>query len=130
MDTGGLGFDCYRTWEAIIIGAIPVMETLNRYVQLVDALKIDSAVPDVVLARFAGNRDDGWFRTFDNLPVAWIDSFDNLTPEWLQEEYKRIIANPTRYNYEKLTKKYWADFIRSQVADVLAQQPAKPSQYR
>ena len=26
----GLGLDCYRNWEAIMLGAIPVFETLNR----------------------------------------------------------------------------------------------------
>ena len=91
MAPGGLGFDCYRHWEALYMGTIPVMEHLNR--------------------------TDGWFRTFDDLPVAWIDSFENLTPEFLEREYARITGNARSYKYEKLTKKYWVDFIKSFVSE-------------
>jgi hypothetical protein len=93
LSPGGLGFDCYRHWEAITIGTIPVLETLNR--------------------------KDGWFRVFDDLPVAWIDRYENLTPEFLEEEYQRIISKVGEYNYEKLTIQYWVNFIRSFVADVV-----------
>ena len=89
LSPGGLGLDCYRHYEALYMGTIPVLEHLNR--------------------------TDGWYRNFDDLPVAWIDSYDNLTPEWLENEYIRITKNPQRYKYEKLTKQYWIDFIKSKV---------------
>eukprot|EP00797_Seminavis_robusta_P004030 Sro125_g060270.1 n/a (313) ;mRNA; r:68821-69759 len=87
LSPGGLGLDCYRHWEALYTGTIPVLEHLNR--------------------------TDGWFRTFRDLPVAWIDSYDNLTPEWLEQEYRRIVPLAKTFRYEKLTKQYWIDLIRS-----------------
>jgi hypothetical protein len=89
LSPGGLGLDCYRHYEALYMGTIPVLEHLNR--------------------------TDGWYRNFDDLPVAWIDSYDNLTPEWLENEYVRITENPQRYKYEKLTKQYWIDLIKTKV---------------
>ena len=89
LSPSGLGFDCYRHWEAILMGTIPVIEHLNRTIK------------------------DGMFRNFDGLPVAWIDSYDNLTPQWLEQEYHRIVSQSTSYQYEKLTLKYWIDLIQS-----------------
>jgi len=89
LSPGGIGLDCYRHWEALYMGTIPVLEHLNR--------------------------KDGWYRTLSDLPVAWIDSYDNLTPQWLQYEYARIIQNYQRYNYEKLTKGWWIQMIERQL---------------
>ncbi|CAB9526296.1 expressed unknown protein [Seminavis robusta] len=87
LSPSGMGLDCYRHWEAIHMGTIPVLEHLNR-------------------------TTDAWFRTLGDLPVAWIDSFDNLTPEFLQSEYKRIMGR-TDYNYQKLTRQWWIHRIKS-----------------
>jgi hypothetical protein len=89
LSPSGMGLDCYRHWEAIMMGTFPVIEHFNR------------------------TETDGWFRTMDNLPVAWIDSYDNLTPQWLEQEYHRIVSQAHSYNYEKLTEKYWIDLIKS-----------------
>lgn len=89
LSPGGMGLDCYRHWEALLMGAIPVLEHLNR--------------------------TDGWYRTFSNLPVAWIDSYDNLTPQFLEQEYERIIQQASTFRYEKLTKRYWIQMIQRQV---------------
>lgn len=74
------------------MGTIPVIETLDR--------------------------KDGWFRTFDRLPVAWIDRYENLTPQWLEDEYERILRNEQSdgrghyyYQWDKLTKHYWTDLV-------------------
>ncbi|CAB9524462.1 expressed unknown protein [Seminavis robusta] len=82
----GFGMDCYRNWEALYLGSIPIIETRNR-------------------------TQDNWFRVFDDLPVALIDHFDNLTPEWLEAEYVRILGG--NYRWEKLTKQYWVDFTKA-----------------
>jgi len=87
LSPGGLGIDCYRHWEAIVMGTIPVVETLNR--------------------------TDAWFETFDDLPVVFVDAYDNLTPEYLEREYERIISKARTYKYEKLTKQWWVDYIKS-----------------
>ena len=81
----GLGLDCYRNWEAMILGAIPVLETYNRR--------------------------DGLFRAYDDLPVLWIDHFDNVTPTLLEREYPRIISRARDYKFEKLTLQYWIDLV-------------------
>jgi hypothetical protein len=86
----GLGIDCYRHWEAITMGTIPVIEHLNR------------------------TETDGWFRTLQDLPVALIDSYDNLTPLWLENEYRRIMSRPpTSHKFEKLTSNWWINLIQS-----------------
>lgn len=83
----GLGLDCYRNWEAIMLGAIPVFETLNR--------------------------QDGLFRAYEHLPVLWVDHFDNVTPSLLEREYPRIISKARDYRFEKLTLQYWIDLVNS-----------------
>ncbi|KAL7476145.1 hypothetical protein ACHAW6_002023 [Cyclotella cf. meneghiniana] len=55
----GLGWDTYRAWEALVMGAIPVLETFYR--------------------------KDGFYRTYDDLPVLWVDHYDNVTPSLLEE---------------------------------------------
>jgi hypothetical protein len=83
----GLGLDCYRNWEALILGAIPVLETLNRR--------------------------DGLFRAYQHLPVLWIDHFENVTPSLLENEYPRIISKARGFKFEKLTLQYWIDLVNS-----------------
>jgi hypothetical protein len=83
----GLGLDCYRNWEALILGAIPVFETLNRR--------------------------DGLFRSYQHLPVLWIDHFDNVTPSLLENEYPRIVSKARGFQFEKLTLQYWIDLVNS-----------------
>jgi hypothetical protein len=91
LSPSGLGLDCYRHWEAILMGTIPVIEHLNR--------------------------SDGWFRALDGLPVAWIDSYGNLTPEWLEKEYHHIMSQWKSFQYEKLKERYWIDFVQSTLKD-------------
>jgi len=84
----GLGFDTYRAWESLYMGAIPIIE---RY-----------------------NRTDGWHRTLDGLPVLWVDNMEHdVTPDLLQSSYKRFSANAASFNYEKLTVPWWVDFVNS-----------------
>ena len=90
LSPGGIGLDCYRHWEALMMGTIPVMEHLNR--------------------------TDGWYRAFSDLPVAWIDSYDNLTPQFLEQEYARILREAHTFKYEKLTKEWWIQMIQNQVS--------------
>ncbi|CAB9507659.1 expressed unknown protein [Seminavis robusta] len=82
----GWGMDCYRNYEMLYMGTIPVIETRNR-------------------------THDRWFRVFDDLPVAFIDHYDNLTNKWLEVEYRRILQGS--YRWEKLTKQYWVNFTKA-----------------
>ena len=83
----GLGWDTYRTWESLVMGTIPVLETYGR--------------------------QDGFYRTFDDLPVLWVDHYDNVTPSLLEEAYPRILRGARNYKFEKLTNWWWVDLINS-----------------
>lgn len=83
----GLGLDCYRNWEAMILGAIPVIETLGRR--------------------------DGLFRAYHGLPILLVDHFDNVTPSLLEKEYPGIVAKGEQYAFERLTLKYWIKLVNS-----------------
>ncbi|ACI64965.1 predicted protein [Thalassiosira pseudonana CCMP1335] len=85
LSPSGIGFDTYRTWDALTMGAIPVLETYYR--------------------------NDGFYRIFDDLPVLWVDHYDNVTPALLEEEYPKIIAKARSYNFEKLTIGWWYELI-------------------
>jgi hypothetical protein len=56
----GLGWDCYRIWEALYMGTIPIIEMYNRSV-------------------------DGWRRSLDDLPVLRVQYYNEVTPELLNE---------------------------------------------
>jgi hypothetical protein len=83
----GLGWDTYRTGEALVLGAIPILETFYR--------------------------KDGMYRAYDNLPVLWVDHYDNVTPELLEDEYPRILSKAREYTFEKLTNQYWIDLVNT-----------------
>ena len=92
MCPSGLGWDTYRLWEALYFGTIPVVE---RY-----------------------NRQDGWHRTLENLPIVWVETFEDLNPEFLEREYEKIVtADFSKYNFEKLTIPYWKSFVESLLPD-------------
>ncbi|KAL7532176.1 hypothetical protein ACHAWF_004038 [Thalassiosira exigua] len=81
----GMGWDTYRAWEALCMGAIPVLETYYR--------------------------KDGFYKIFDDLPVLWVEHYDNVTPSLLEEAYPPILLKAHKYNFEKLTKQWWVDLI-------------------
>lgn len=58
----GCGLDCHRTWEALLLGAVPVM--------------IHSASDSL----------------YDDLPVLLISSWSEITPEFLEKKYQEIIT--------------------------------------
>lgn len=58
-------------------------------------------------------RKDGFYRVFDDLPVLWVDHYDNVTPSLLEASYPTILAKAEEYNFAKLTKQWWVDFINS-----------------
>jgi len=58
----GLGPDCYRTWEALLVGSIPVVKRSQ-----LDPL-------------------------YEELPVVIVDSWDEVTQEFLEEAYIKIAS--------------------------------------
>jgi len=58
----GLGPDCYRTWEAMLVGCIPVLHSCY-----IDDL-------------------------YSDLPVLFIDRWEDVTPEFLEQKYQEITS--------------------------------------
>ena len=77
----GNGLDCHRTWEALVLGCIPIVKS-----SCLDQL-------------------------YDELPVLIVEDWSDITQELLEETVK--VFKEQKFNYEKLTLKYWMDKIDS-----------------
>ena len=79
LSPAGEGLDCHRTWEAIILGCIPIVKK--------------SSIDEI----------------FDNLPVLILNDWDELNEEFLNEKYNRIMLGKKYniFDYQKLYLKYW-----------------------
>ncbi|MBP2316576.1 hypothetical protein [Azospirillum soli] len=62
----GNGPDCHRTWEAVSLGVIPIVQTGT------------------------------WMRSFADLPLVAVDRWDIIDEAFLEREYQRIQATPRR----------------------------------
>ena len=81
----GNGYDCHRTWEALILGCIPIVKTSG----------LDSL--------------------YDDLPVLIVQDWTDITETLLSktlEDFKKKHEN-NKFNYNKLTLNYWMDKINS-----------------
>ncbi len=79
----GNGYDCHRTWEALLLGCIVVMKK-----NPIDEL-------------------------FADLPVLLVDEWSQVTQELLEntvKEYRKKF-NDKKFNYEKLNLTYWTKKI-------------------
>ena len=56
----GLGPDCYRVWESLLVGTIPIVE--HSYFD--------------------------WM--YEGLPVLFIDKWEEVTPEFLEQKYREF----------------------------------------
>jgi hypothetical protein len=73
----GNGLDCHRTWEALYLGAIPIVKT--------------SALDPL----YAG------------LPVLIVDAWDKLSEEFLNAKYEELRPDRVAFDESKLHKTYW-----------------------
>jgi hypothetical protein len=79
----GKGLDCYRTWEALAVGCIPIV--LSNHLNSL----------------------------YEDLPVLVVDDFSIITPEFLEKQFEKITENVNNYNWEKLTSSFWIQKIKS-----------------
>lgn len=79
----GGGMDCHRTWEALLLGCIPIVRRFN--------------VPHDNL--------------YDDLPVLIVDKWSDVTEELLQKTVNEF--RQKSFKFEKLKLQYWIDIIRS-----------------
>lgn len=78
----GNGLDCYRTYEALYLGCIPILK-------------------DGVFARHMVDA---------KLPVLACTDLAQLTPRLLDDVYEKFLSHD--YAYEKLTRSYWVKAIK------------------
>ena len=78
----GAGWDCYRTWEALYLGTVPIL------------LKTGTPFDDM----------------YADLPVLFVDSYLDVTEAMLLSALSQL--KTADFNWEKLTADYWKDKIR------------------
>jgi hypothetical protein len=83
----GAGEDCHRTWEAIIVGCIPIV--------------LKSSISEL----------------YNDLPVLEINDWNDITEEFLEYEYDRITADlrENKFNLKKITLEYWTDVFNRKI---------------
>ena len=78
----GAGIDTHRTWEALMLGVIPIVWSTSSINSL-----------------------------YDQLPVLIVNDWSILTKEYLEEQYELIRNRVDDYCFEKLTYDYWKNQI-------------------
>lgn len=78
----GLGYDCFRLWELMLLGTIPVIE-----------------------------RGIGFDRTLWRLPALIVDDFADVTPSLLRQAYVEAVYRAPDFEYFRLKQSYWADLL-------------------
>jgi hypothetical protein len=81
LSPAGNGLDCHRTWEALALGNIPILQHSP-----IDALYAD-------------------------LPVVFVDSWADITSQRLVEWKSELLHPSRVYNWDKLLWSYWKRFI-------------------
>ena len=77
LSPAGGGLDCHRTWEALILGCIPILRKLSPHFE----------------------------KIFEDLPVLLVDNWTDITEELLQQTIDDFKTRTFRL--EKLTLSYW-----------------------
>lgn len=93
----GWGPDTYRTWEALIVGTIPIvrrgdygfLETSKNRDQMRKSSQLDEL--------------------YQNLPVLIINDWDEITETFLEQKYCEISSQ--HYSLERLYSEYWVSKI-------------------
>jgi hypothetical protein len=83
LSPAGGGIDCHRTWEALILGCIPIVK------------------------RFQVPND----KLYEDLPVLVIDKWSDINEDLLRETVDTFKTKS--FKYEKLNLKYWIDLFNS-----------------
>eukprot|EP01038_Epipyxis_sp_PR26KG_P010741 gene10741-14426_t len=93
LAVAGLGYDTFRLWESMAMGVIPVLE-----------------------------QNIGFDRMLWRLPALLVEDYDLVTPSLLRVAYIEALYRADEFEYERLTQRFWNDFI----FNVSAQRSAKP----
>jgi hypothetical protein len=85
----GGGYDCHRTWEALMLGLIPIVKTSPMD------------------------------RLFEALPVVIVKQWSDITPEFLKEQLELVEKRRAagEYDMRRITLDYWMERIQSAAAN-------------
>ncbi|MBA2306882.1 hypothetical protein H0W26_01975 [Candidatus Dependentiae bacterium] len=98
----GIGPDCYTTWEALLVGTIPIVKR-GKYGVKEDAREhVRSHLYNPVIRAQLD-------RLYENLPILVIDEWNEVTEEFLEQKYKEISSR--HYSIEPLYIEYWRTLI-------------------
>ena len=98
----GWGPDCYRTWEALLVGSIPIVRR-SQFDQLIT--RGCNIVDPGQRCTWTSSNKSQLDLLYDDLPILVIDDWQELTEDFLQRKYKEITSKT--YSLEKLYLKYW-----------------------
>ena len=79
----GLGYDCFRIWETLLAGSMPVLE-----------------------------RGTGLDRSLYKLPVLLVDDFADITPELVRQAYVEALYRVDEWEYWRITEKHWIGILK------------------
>jgi hypothetical protein len=103
----GWGPDCYRTWEALLVGTIPIVRRCQFDQYIVRGANVVDPGAKCSLTSQQGSELD---KLYQDLPVLVIDRWEELTPEFLTQKYSEITSKT--YSLEKLYLAYWQSKIQ------------------
>ncbi len=105
----GFGPDCYRTWEALLVGSIPIVRR-NQHGRMKNGLPKEEPMnydnPEVWY-----NGESQLDRLYTDLPILIVDDWDEMTDEFLERKYAEITAK--KYDIKKLYEEFWVQQIRN-----------------
>ncbi len=80
----GAGMDCHRTWEALVLGSVPIIQRFPHMAAM-----------------------------FEDLPVWQVESVSEVTPENLREKADEVSRKlqENQYNFRKLTVGWWKEHL-------------------
>lgn len=78
----GFGSDCYRTYEALLLGSVPLIDNPYTYKSLI------------------------------NLPVVFVTDWSLVDEEFLRKWERRLYTERYTWNFDKLTQRYWLRWVR------------------
>lgn len=87
----GNGLDAHRTWEALLVGTIPIV------------------------------RESALVPLYSQLPILVVKSWEQVTPRLLRDFYREVQAKLALFHYERLFADYWIGQIAIQRERCLAQ---------
>ena len=83
LSPSGGGYDCHRTWEALILGCIPIVKRHNLPFE----------------------------RIYDELPVLMVSDWKDISKGLLEITIKKF--SKKTFNYDKLSLEYWKNKFNS-----------------